>query len=69
MIIEQVVPTGNVPHPNKTMDMVMMFLLGGKTTFLEEWSELLASAGLRRGRVIPTATPYTILEVGLQGDR
>jgi C-methyltransferase len=69
LIIEQVIPTGNVPHPNKTMDMVMMFLLGGKQRSMEEWSELLAPAGLRLCRVIPTPTPYTILEVGLQGDR
>jgi C-methyltransferase len=67
LIIEQVIPTGNVPHPNKTMDMVMMFLLGGKQRSLEEWSELLAQAGLRRGRVIPTPTPYTILEASLPG--
>jgi C-methyltransferase len=69
LLIEQVIPTGNVPHLNKTKDMVMMFLLGGKQRTIEEWSELLASAGLWRSRVIPTATPYTILEVSLQGDR
>jgi C-methyltransferase len=67
LIIEQVVPTDNVPHPNKTMDMVMMFLLGGKQRSLEEWSELLVKAGLQRRRVIPTQTPYTILEVSFQG--
>ena len=69
LIIEQVVPVGNVPHPNKTMDMVMMFLLGGKQRSFEEWSELFALAGLTSGRVIPTSTPYTILEVSLHGDR
>ena len=67
LIIEQVIPTGNVPHPNKTMDMVMMFLLGGKQRSLEEWTELLAVAGLQRRRVIPTPTPYSILEVSLPG--
>jgi hypothetical protein len=67
LIIEQVVPAGNVPHPNKTMDMVMMFLLGGKQRSLEEWSELLARAGLRRGQVIPTSTPYTFIEALLPG--
>jgi len=69
LVIEQVVPTGNVPHPNKTMDMVMMFLLGGKQRSLQEWGELFARAGLRSGRVTPTPTPYTILEVGLDSGR
>jgi hypothetical protein len=62
LIIEQVVPTGNVPHPNKTMDMVMMFLLGGKQRSLEEWSALLERSGLKRCNVIATPTPYTIIE-------
>jgi C-methyltransferase len=65
LIIEQVIPTGNVPHPNKTMDMVMMFLLGGKQRSMAGWGELLSLAGLKPGRVIPTPTPYTIIEVGL----
>jgi hypothetical protein len=69
LIIEQVIPPGNSPHPNKTMDMVMMFLLGGKQRSLQEWDDLFSSAGLQRGRVIPTPTPYTILEVSVQGNR
>jgi hypothetical protein len=66
LIIEPIIPAGNAPHLNKTMDMVMMFLLGGKQRTLEEWQRLLASAGLARCKVIPTPTHYTILEVGLQ---
>jgi hypothetical protein len=69
LIIEQVIPTGNLPHPNKTMDMVMMFLLGGKQRSLEEWTQLLALAGLDRRQVVPTATPYTFIEAGLQRAR
>jgi O-methyltransferase len=67
LVIEQVIPTGNSPHPNKTMDMVMMFLLGGRQRSMDEWSELLASAGLHRSQVLATPTPYTIIEVRLRG--
>jgi C-methyltransferase len=63
LIIEPVTPPGSGPHLTKTMDMVMMFLLGGKQRSLGEWNQLLALAGLRRCRVIPTSSPHTILEV------
>ena len=69
LIIEQIIPAGNAPHLNKTKDMVMMFLLGGKQRSIDEWSDLLAAAGFQHCRVLPTATPYTILEVGLPGGR
>ena len=65
LIIEQVIPTGNIPHPNKTKDMVMMFMLGGKQRSMEEGSGLFASAGLQSCRVISTPTLYTIFEVRL----
>jgi C-methyltransferase len=67
LVIEQLLPSQNEPHPNSTMDMVMMFLLGGKQRALSEWKELAESSGLELIRTIPTDTNYTYLELSLPG--
>jgi hypothetical protein len=65
LIIEQILPQDSKPHPNKTMDMVMMFLLGGRQRTVEEWGTLLEQNGLALRRTIPTSTAYTLLEATL----
>jgi hypothetical protein len=65
LIIEQILPQDSKPHPNKTMDMVMMFLLGGRQRTVEEWTTLLEQNGLELRRTIPTSTAYTLLEATL----
>jgi hypothetical protein len=37
-------------------------MTGGKERTIREYSELLASAGFRLNKVIPTAADYTIIE-------
>lgn len=44
-IAEQVLPEHDLPHPNKTMDIVMMALLGGRQRTLKEWQLQIAPAG------------------------
>jgi C-methyltransferase len=44
-IAEQVIPEESTPHPNKTMDIVMMVLLGGRQRTLMEWKALVESCG------------------------
>jgi hypothetical protein len=67
LVIEQLLPPENKPHPNSTMDMVMMFLLGGKQRALREWKDLAQSSGLELVRTISTETNYTYLELSLPG--
>jgi C-methyltransferase len=68
LVIEQLIPPWNAPHLNKSKDMVMMTLLGGKQRTIDEWREMLSSIGFRSCRVLTTPTPYTVLEVTLSGD-
>jgi len=62
LIVEFVLPTGNTPHPGKVLDMVMMALPGGTERTEAEYSALLAKAGFRLDRVIPTASAASIVE-------
>ncbi|KTC98836.1 methyltransferase [Legionella erythra] len=44
-IAEQVLPEDDLPHPNKTMDIVMMALLGGRQRTLHEWQKRIEPSG------------------------
>ena len=62
LIIETVVPAGNEPHYSKLLDLEMLVSPGGVERTAEEYGELLSAAGLRLTRIIPTASPYSIVE-------
>jgi len=62
LIIETVVPAGNEPHYSKVLDLEMLVSPGGVERTAEEYRELLAAAGLRLTRIIPTPSPYSIVE-------
>ena len=62
LIVEMVVPDSDEPHPAKALDLVMLTMEGGKERTADEYRELLAAAGLRLTRVIPTRSPYSIVE-------
>lgn len=64
LIIESVIPEGNEPHPGKFMDINMLAMTGGKERTQTEFASLLAKAGLKLSRVIPTHSPmFSIVEV------
>ncbi len=64
LICERVVPPGNDPSLAKTMDLVMLVLTdGGRERTEPEFRNLLARAGLRLARVVPSRTDNSILEV------
>jgi hypothetical protein len=67
LIIEMVLPAGNAPHPGKMLDMMMLVGPGGQERTEEEYRELLARAGLRLTRVVPTTTPVSIVEAMIGG--
>jgi hypothetical protein len=62
LVIEPVVPLGNEPSFAKLLDLFMLVWPGGRERTAAEHSALLASAGLRLCRIIPTSAPISILE-------
>ncbi len=63
LVIEMVMPPGNEPSPAKSFDLLMLLAnRGGRVRTETEFRALFAAAGLRLGRVIPTASPNGILE-------
>lgn len=64
IVIEAVIPEGNVPHPGKFMDINMMAMTGGKERTAKEFTSLFTQAGLKLSKIIPTHSPmFNILEV------
>ncbi|MDQ1506600.1 MAG: hypothetical protein QOD57_4327 [Actinomycetota bacterium] len=62
LLVEWVLPDGNEPHPGKILDLGMLALVGGQERNTAEYRDLLAQAGFRLDRVVPTATPASIVE-------
>lgn len=62
LIVEFVLPEGNTPHFGKLADMIMLAIPGGEERTAGEYGTLLATAGLKMTRVIPTASDVSIVE-------
>jgi hypothetical protein len=62
LLMEAVIPPGNGPSYAKLLDLVMLVYAGGQERTLDEHPGLLASAGLRLTRVVPTASALSIIE-------
>jgi hypothetical protein len=62
LVIDMVIPPGNDRDPGKFYDLLMMVMLGGRERTEPEFAELLASAGLKLTRIIPTRSPLSIVE-------
>jgi len=63
LICERIVPPGNEPSSAKLIDLHMMMTNhGGKERTEAEYRDLLASGGFRLERVVPTATPWSVIE-------
>jgi hypothetical protein len=62
LIVEMVVPEGEEPSPSKPLDVLMLVMEGGKERTREEYGTLLAASGFRLTRVIPTRSPYSVIE-------
>jgi C-methyltransferase len=52
----------DAPHPNLTMDIQMMTILGGRERSAPEWSELFQRSGWRMGKRIDTDVLFTVTE-------
>jgi SAM-dependent methyltransferase len=62
LLVEMLIPSDDRPSPAKGMDLNMLVLLGGRERTQEEFGRLLASAGFRLERVIPTHSPFSVIE-------
>lgn len=62
LVVENVIPEGNEAHAGKLIDLEMLLLTGGRERTRREFDVLLASAGLRIDRVLPTAVSVSIIE-------
>jgi hypothetical protein len=65
LIVEAVVPDGDVPHPVKMMDMVMLMQTGGQERSEPEYRTLLDKAGFQVSRVVPTPSLASVVEARL----
>jgi hypothetical protein len=62
LTLDAVVPPGNQPHRSKTMDILMMALLGGRERTEQECRELYQRAGLKLTKIVPTGSMLSIVE-------
>jgi hypothetical protein len=57
-----VIPPGDDFHPGKLLDLVMLAVTGGMERTAEEYAALLAKAGFRLTRVVPTEAAASVIE-------
>ncbi len=55
VILDQVIPPGDAPHPDKILDLIMLVLTdGGRERSEPQWRTLLGDAGFALERVAPS---------------
>jgi O-methyltransferase domain/Dimerisation domain len=63
LLMEMVVPEGNVAHPSKFTDLRLLVLVGGRTRTAREFETLYAASGFTLTRIVPLEpTPWSIVE-------
>jgi len=62
LIIQSVVPETGQPHFSKMVDLEMLLTTGGKERTEAEYRNLLAASGFRLSQVIPTQSPFSVIE-------
>jgi hypothetical protein len=61
-VVELLIPEDGTPSPALLMDINMLVMLPGKERTVGEMKQLFASAGLALTRVVPTHSPFSLLE-------
>jgi SAM-dependent methyltransferase len=62
LVVDTVIPPGNGPHWGKLLDINMLVGTGGSERTRSEFAHLFERGGLKLTRVIPTASPVSIVE-------
>jgi hypothetical protein len=68
LLVESVLPGRNEPSIGKYLDLNMMVMTGGRERTEDEFRRLLAGAGFRLARVVPTASMVSVVEAFSDGD-
>ncbi len=62
LVVEMVVSEDGKPSPAHLMDINMLVMLTGRERTATEYGALFKAAGLKPGRVLPTHSPFSIVE-------
>jgi hypothetical protein len=62
LLLEAVIQSGPGPDLGKVIDLEMLVMPGGKERTADEFASLFAAAGLRLSRIVPTASPLSVIE-------
>ncbi|HZJ47098.1 MAG TPA: methyltransferase [Pyrinomonadaceae bacterium] len=62
LLVEVVITEENTADVGKFVDLEMLVSPGGKERTAQEYDELFARAGYRLTRIIPTESPYSVIE-------
>lgn len=62
LIVEMVIPAANAPGISKLLDLEMLLFLTGRERTEEEYRALMDRAGFELTRVVPTNSPYSVVE-------
>jgi ubiquinone/menaquinone biosynthesis C-methylase UbiE len=62
ILVEAVVPPGDEMHFAKFIDLNMLVMTGGRERTEEEFRRLYEAAGFRLTRVVPTESPFSVIE-------
>ncbi|MEV5595092.1 methyltransferase [Streptomyces sp. NPDC052496] len=61
VILDPVIPEGDVPHPGKFLDIVMMALTTGRERTEAEFAALFRAAGLRHVETVALSAPSSVI--------
>jgi len=61
LVLESILPDGPEPHLAKVLDIVMLTVTGGRERTHLAYQALLEAGGFRLDRVVPTASPISII--------
>ncbi|MFD7914433.1 methyltransferase [Streptomyces sp. NPDC059752] len=61
VILDPVIPEGDVPHPGKFLDIVMMALTPGRERTEAEFAALFKAAGLRHAETVALSAPSSVI--------
>lgn len=62
LVLEVIVPDENRPDFSHLMDLNMLVMTGGLERTTKEYERLLARADFRLARLVPTASPFSLIE-------
>jgi SAM-dependent methyltransferase len=62
LLVEMVIPSDNLPSPAQAMDLNMLVILGGQERTKEQFERLFQVAGFKLDRIIPTRSPFNVVE-------